>query len=74
VLTHNAKGDYGHIHHVFVHQASSNHPNLVTFAGHGQGTVKYTIEPGVYSLDEVPLHREIVASFHPNTHTNEYKL
>ena len=74
VLTHDAEGDYGHIHHVFVNQAAGNHTNLVTFAGPGQGTVKYTIEPGVYSLDEFPLHRDIVAGFHPITHTNEYKL
>jgi LmbE family N-acetylglucosaminyl deacetylase len=74
VLTHNAEGDYGHIHHVFVNRATANHPKLVTFAGPGQGTVKYTIEPGVYSLDEFPLHQEIVAGFHPTTHTNEYKL
>jgi LmbE family N-acetylglucosaminyl deacetylase len=74
VLTHNAEGDYGHIHHVFVNWATANHPKLVTFAGPGQGTVKYTIEPGVYSLDEFPLHQEIVAGFHPITHTNEYKL
>ena len=74
VLTHNAQGDYGHIHHVFVNQAAGGHPNLVTFAGPGQGTVKYTIEPGVYSLDEFPLHRDIVAGFHSTTHTNEYTL
>jgi LmbE family N-acetylglucosaminyl deacetylase len=74
VLTHGAEGDYGHIHHVFVNQAVADHTKLVTFAGPGQGTVKYTIEPGVYSLDEFPLHQEVVAGFHPNTHTNEYKL
>ena len=74
VLTHDAQGDYGHIHHVFVNRAVGDYPNLVTFAGPGQGTVKYTIEPGVYSLDEFPLHRDIVADFHPTIHTNEYKL
>jgi LmbE family N-acetylglucosaminyl deacetylase len=74
VLTHDAQGDYGHIHHIFVNQAVGNAPNLVTFAGPGQGTVKYTIEPGVYSVDEFPLHRDIVADFHPDIHANEYKL
>lgn len=74
VLTHNAEGEYGHIHHVFVNRATAIHNNQVTFAGPGQGTVKYTIEPGVYSLDEFPLHKEIVAGFHSVVHTNEYKL
>lgn len=74
ILTHNAEGDYGHIHHVFVNRATANHPNIITFAGPGQGTVKYTIEPGVYSLAELPLHQDVVAGFHPNVHTNEYKL
>lgn len=74
VLTHNAEGDYGHIHHVFVNRATADHPNRITFAGPGQGTVKYTIEPGAYTLDELPLHREVVAGFHPDVHANEYKL
>jgi LmbE family N-acetylglucosaminyl deacetylase len=74
VLTHNAEGDYGHIHHVFVNRATSIHPHCITFAGPGQGTVKYTVEPGAYSLDEFPIHRDIVAGFHPNIHANEYKL
>lgn len=74
VLTHNAEGDYGHIHHVFVNRATADHPNRITFAGPGQGTVKYTIEPGAYTLDELPLHRDVVAGFHPIVHANEYKL
>jgi hypothetical protein len=46
----------------------------VTFAGIGQGDVKYTIDPGTYSLDEFPLHQDIVASFHQHVHTNEYTV
>ena len=72
VLTHNKDGDYGHLHHVFVNQCTVSHPHRVTFAGPGQGTVKYFIEPGVYSLDELPMHREIIQSFHQISHTNEY--
>ena len=72
VLTHNEEGDYGHLHHVFVNHATAEHPCRVTFAGPGQGTVKYTIDPGVYSLDEFPLHRDVVSSFHQQHHTNEY--
>lgn len=74
VLTHSNEGDYGHIHHVFVNRATAGHSNRVTFAGPGQGTVKYTIEPGIYSLSEFPMHSDVVAGFHPNIHTNEYKL
>lgn len=74
VLTHNTEGEYGHLHHVFVNQASANHPNRVTFAGPGQGTVKYSIEPGIYSSDELPMHRDIIFGFHPHIHTNEYTL
>jgi LmbE family N-acetylglucosaminyl deacetylase len=74
ILTHDDKGDYGHIHHVFVNRATADHPNRITFAGPGQGTVKYTIESGVYALSELPMHQEIIATFHPVVHTNEYKL
>jgi hypothetical protein len=72
ILTHDEHGDYGHLHHRFVHEATQHHPCRVTFAGPGQGTVKYSVEPGAYTLDELPLHRDIVAGFHPDTHTNEY--
>jgi len=72
ILTHDEHGDYGHLHHVFVNQATAEHPYRMTFAGPGQGTVKYSVEPGAYSLDELPLHRDVIAGFHSNTHTNEY--
>jgi hypothetical protein len=45
---------------------------MVTFAGISKGNIKYTIEPGVYSLDEFPLHKDIVSSFHQQMHANEY--
>jgi LmbE family N-acetylglucosaminyl deacetylase len=72
VLTHNADGEYGHPHHKLVHQASQNHPCRVLFAKFGDGNERYTIEPGVYSLDEFPLHRDIVSTFHTKLHVNEY--
>jgi hypothetical protein len=73
ILTHDHNGDYGHIHHKFINKVvCSNHTYVVCFAGVGQGNVKYHIEPSLYSLDEFPLHRDIVASFHPRVHTNEY--
>jgi LmbE family N-acetylglucosaminyl deacetylase len=75
VLTHDHAGDYGHLHHKFIYDVvANNHSSVVTFAGINQGNVKYTIEPGVYSLDEFPLHQDIVSSFHQHTHANEYAV
>jgi hypothetical protein len=73
VLTHNSQGEYGHLHHVFVNQCCSQHRNLVTFADRFQET-EYSITPGVYNLDELPQHREIVQGFHPTQHTNNYHI
>ena len=73
ILTHDEHGDYGHIHHRFVHDCARDHPGLVTFARAGEGTVTYSVPPGTYSLDELPTHRDIVAGFHPHTHQNSYK-
>ena len=75
VLTHDHCGDYGHLHHVFVNQTvCQNHNRVVCFAGLGQGNVKYAVDPGIYSLDELPLHRDVIAGFHLNTHANEYTI
>jgi LmbE family N-acetylglucosaminyl deacetylase len=72
VLTHDEHGDYGHIHHVFVHDCVKHHVNLVTFAKPGEGTT-YTVPAGTYTLDEFPQHGEIIASFHGTEHKNSYK-
>ena len=72
VLTHDEHGDYGHIHHKVVHDAVKHHPNLITFAPPGQGTT-YILPADAYGLDELPLHRDIVAGFHPEVHQNSYK-
>lgn len=71
-LTHDEHGDYGHIHHVFVNHATAQHPNRVTFARPGTGTVKYSVEPGTYSLTELPMHQDVIAGFHRHNHINEY--
>ena len=73
VLTHNDEGDYGHLHHVFVYDCAKHHPRLVTFAKPSEGTVTYTVPKTAYSLDELPMHREIIAGFHPTEHRNSYK-
>jgi len=73
VLTHDANGDYGHIHHQLVHQAVCDHPGLVTFAPPGQGTVTLALPPDTYSIQELPMHGNIVQGFHPREHQNSYK-
>jgi hypothetical protein len=73
VLTHNAQGEYGHLHHVFVNQCCAHHPNLVTFADRNQGT-EYTIPAGVYNLEELPQHQEIIKQFHHGQHVNSYHV
>ncbi len=72
VLSHDQEGDYGHIHHEFVHDCVKHHPRLITFAKPGEGTT-YTIPSGTYSLDELPMHGDIVKSFHTTQHQNSYK-
>lgn len=72
LLTHDEHGDYGHLHHVFVHDCVKHHPNIVTFAKPGEGTT-YTVPQGTYSLDELPMHGSIVAGFHSAEHKNSYK-
>ena len=75
VLTHDHNGDYGHIHHKFIHRVVvDNHTYVVCFAGPNKGNVKYSVEPGVYSFDEFPQHREVVAGFHSTSHANEYTV
>jgi hypothetical protein len=73
ILTHNQDGDYGHIHHKLVYNAVAQHHNVVQFSQYGEQTVTYRVPPDTYSLAEVPLHGEIVGSFHPTGHQNSYK-
>lgn len=72
VLTHDAAGDYGHIHHRLVHESVADHAGLITFAPLDQGTT-YILPQGAYSLDELPLHRDIIQGFHQGVHHNSYK-
>jgi LmbE family N-acetylglucosaminyl deacetylase len=72
VLTHDAEGDYGHIHHRVVHNGVKQHPNLITFAPPGQGNTTYTVPESAYSIEELPLHAEVIKGFHPSVHRNSY--
>lgn len=75
VLTHNEAGEYGHIHHCFVHESAKNNiKHLVTFADVDSGNVSYQVPSTAYSSDELPKHRDIVKSFHKNEHKNDYRV
>jgi LmbE family N-acetylglucosaminyl deacetylase len=74
ILTHNEDGDYGHLHHIFVNQATSNHPRRVTFAGPGKGTDRFVLKPNSYTFAELPEHRKVIEGFHSNGHSNEYVI
>jgi hypothetical protein len=70
VLTHGETGEYGHIHHKFVHDCCSHHLHLVTFATEGE---HYTVPPESYSLKELPKHARSIAMFvDPDNHINYY--
>lgn len=73
VLTHDSKGDYGHLHHKFVHDVvAACHDRVVTFADNQSGNVEYFIENPDYS--SLQIHRDIVQSFHINGHRNRYLI
>lgn len=74
-LTHNAAGEYGHIHHRFVHSAiSETVKHLVTFANVGQGNAAYCVPLDAYSLEELPTHGSIIQGFHSQNHKNDYRV
>jgi LmbE family N-acetylglucosaminyl deacetylase len=63
ILTHNADGDYGHIHHKLVHNSlvSLDTPK-VYFASTFNYNTEYTVTTPV-DTSELPLHREVVEGF-----------
>jgi LmbE family N-acetylglucosaminyl deacetylase len=63
ILTHNADGDYGHIHHKFVHN-SIEHIDTpkVYFASTFNYNTKCTVTTPV-DTTELPLHREVIEGF-----------
>ena len=62
IVTHNADGDYGHIHHRIVHDAvhAIDIPQIY-FASTFNATDTYYAQE--YNLDKLPLHQEIIAGF-----------
>lgn len=76
ILTHDAEGDYGHLHHKFVNRCVQLlcHDHVITFAPPGQGTHDYALDPIDYDQSELPLHWDIIHSFHPHQHRNSYSI
>lgn len=63
ILTHNKDGDYGHIHHMFVHQiADSIDVPKVYFASTFNYNTQYTVTVPV-ATDQLPLHRAVIEGF-----------
>jgi LmbE family N-acetylglucosaminyl deacetylase len=60
VLTHGPAGEYGHIHHKFVHDCCQHHSNLVTFAQTG---VAYTVPSNYYRSADLPIHGSYIEDF-----------
>lgn len=73
VLTHASDGDYGHLHHAFVHDSVySTHDHVVTFAAPNKGTHTFDAPPDSYHAKDFPLHWDIIQGFHRENHRNSY--
>lgn len=63
ILTHNADGDYGHIHHKVVHEAVSKMATeQVYFASTFNYNTRYIAKDNL-PLDQFPLHRDVIEQF-----------
>ena len=63
ILTHNADGDYGHIHHMFVHQiANAIDRPTVYFASTFNYNTKYQVQVPC-APEELPLHQQVIEQF-----------
>jgi LmbE family N-acetylglucosaminyl deacetylase len=70
LLTHDVDGDYGHIHHKFVHSVVDNIDiPTVFFARTSRCNIEFECEP--LNLSEFPVHKETIAMF-PDIHIGRY--
>lgn len=75
VITHGADGEYGHVHHEFVHEVVSKcHARVITFKGIDQGNETIVIDHPDYRREELPNHYDIIVGFHVNKHMNCYHV
>lgn len=63
VLTHNADGDYGHIHHKFVNGAVQSVPKPKVYFANSQHQNMECRAISDVGLDELPLHRDVISEF-----------
>lgn len=63
ILTHNINGEYGHIHHCFVHNAVPKDGHTMVYFGSDQEHNITCTTHKMYDLSLLPLHREVVANF-----------
>lgn len=63
ILTHNSDGEYGHIHHKFVHSCAENIDKpKVYFSSKQFSNYKCQINQNI-DLTEIPLHKDVVSQF-----------
>lgn len=76
IMTHSSDGDYGHLHHRFVHRCVEIlcHDHVITFAAPGQGTHEFELEEIDYDRQSLPIHYDMIKSFHPDQHRNCYVI
>jgi len=63
ILTHNERGDYGHLHHCFVHDSVIKENKQVVYFGTEQEHNHKCTTHKQYDLNLLPLHREVIANF-----------
>jgi LmbE family N-acetylglucosaminyl deacetylase len=63
ILTHNERGDYGHIHHSFVHECVPKENKTVVCFGTADVHNKTCTTHKQYDLNALPLHREVIVGF-----------
>jgi len=75
VLTHDQQGDYGHLHHRFVHECVTQvHDRVICFAPiSGPGTL-YQVPHSAYDPSELPMHHSTILGFHPQGLANRYHV
>jgi len=75
IVTHDANGDYGHLHHVFVHNCvTQHHTTVITFSPFGKGNLHVKLPDNLYTLDEIPQHASLGDFISPVNRKNEYQM
>lgn len=63
IVTHNADGDYGHIHHKFVNNvADEMDAPKIYFAGHENNNLEIKDQP-TFDISQWPLHEDVIVGF-----------